>query len=101
MHGTGGRALGHWRAVRCGGQVGSEYGESEQRIRDVFAEGRRHGRAVIFVDEVDVVATARSQVCVGDVPGRAGGAGGDAWRHCIWELRVLPDVGLVDARNTA
>jgi hypothetical protein len=43
-------------------QVGADYGACEQRVRDLFAEGRRHGRAVIFIDEVDVVASARAQV---------------------------------------
>ncbi len=42
--------------------MGSEYGECEQRVRDVFAAARRHGRAAVFVDELDAVAAARDQV---------------------------------------
>ena len=40
--------------------VGGTYGESEQRIRDLFASARAAPAAVIFIDEIDVVCGTTS-----------------------------------------
>lgn len=36
-------------------------GESEKRIREIFNLARRKGRTIIFLDEIDAVATSRSR----------------------------------------
>lgn len=45
------------------------YGESEARLREIFAEARRNTPAVIFLDEVDAIAPKREQV-LGEVEKR-------------------------------
>jgi transitional endoplasmic reticulum ATPase len=42
--------------------MGSAYGESEKRLRDVFEEAARAAPAIVFIDEVDSIAPKRSQV---------------------------------------
>jgi transitional endoplasmic reticulum ATPase len=42
--------------------MGSAYGESEKRLRDVFEEARAHSPAIIFIDEIDSIAPKRGQV---------------------------------------
>ncbi len=36
-------------------------GESEQRIRDVFDRARRYAPAIVFIDEIDAIASARRE----------------------------------------
>ncbi len=38
------------------------YGESERRLRDLFAEAMRAAPSVVFLDEVDAIAPARERV---------------------------------------
>lgn len=42
--------------------MGSGYGESEKRLREVFEEAGRASPAIIFIDEIDSIAPKRTQV---------------------------------------
>lgn len=42
--------------------MGSGYGESEKRLREVFEEAAKASPAIIFIDEIDSIAPKRSQV---------------------------------------
>ncbi|MGY6551023.1 MAG: CDC48 family AAA ATPase [Erythrobacter sp.] len=42
--------------------MGSGYGESEKRLREVFEEAARAAPAIIFIDEIDSIAPKRTQV---------------------------------------
>jgi SpoVK/Ycf46/Vps4 family AAA+-type ATPase len=37
------------------------YGETERRLRDVFAEARREAPSLVFIDEVDALCPARDR----------------------------------------
>ncbi len=41
--------------------MGSGYGESEKRLREVFEEAAKSSPAIIFIDEIDSIAPKRSQ----------------------------------------
>ncbi|KUK10346.1 MAG: AAA family ATPase, CDC48 subfamily [Clostridia bacterium 41_269] len=45
------------------------YGESEARLRELFAEARRHAPSILFLDEIDALAPKRGDVH-GDVEKR-------------------------------
>lgn len=42
--------------------MGSAYGESEKRLREVFEEAARVAPAIVFIDEIDSIAPKRTQV---------------------------------------
>jgi transitional endoplasmic reticulum ATPase len=42
--------------------MGSAYGESEKRLREVFEEATRVAPSIIFIDEIDSIAPKRSEV---------------------------------------
>lgn len=42
--------------------MGSGYGESEKRLREVFEEAGRVAPAIVFIDEIDSIAPKRTQV---------------------------------------
>jgi len=42
--------------------MGSAYGESEKRLREVFEEATRVAPSIIFIDEIDSIAPKRTQV---------------------------------------
>lgn len=42
--------------------MGSGYGESEKRLREVFEEATRTAPSIIFIDEIDSIAPKRTQV---------------------------------------
>ncbi|PIE55002.1 MAG: AAA family ATPase [Dethiosulfovibrio peptidovorans] len=42
--------------------IGKYYGESEQRLRDVFDEAKAHAPAIIFIDEIDAIAPKREEM---------------------------------------
>ncbi|HEX5184758.1 MAG TPA: CDC48 family AAA ATPase [Allosphingosinicella sp.] len=42
--------------------MGSAYGESERRLREVFDEATKNSPSIIFIDEIDSIAPKRGQV---------------------------------------
>ncbi len=42
--------------------MGSGYGESEKRLREVFEQASRVAPAIVFIDEIDSIAPKRTQV---------------------------------------
>lgn len=42
--------------------MGSGYGESEKRLREVFEDATRAAPAIVFIDEIDSIAPKRTQV---------------------------------------
>lgn len=42
--------------------MGKYYGESEGRIRNIFAEAQAHAPAIIFIDEIDAIAPKREDL---------------------------------------
>lgn len=42
--------------------MGSGYGESEKRLREVFEEAARNAPAIVFIDEIDSIAPKRDRV---------------------------------------
>jgi transitional endoplasmic reticulum ATPase len=42
--------------------MGSAYGESEKRLRDIFEEAANAAPSIIFIDEIDSIAPKRGQV---------------------------------------
>src|SRR5690606_13434979 len=42
--------------------MGSAYGESEKRLREVFEEATRAAPSIVFIDEIDSIAPKRTEV---------------------------------------
>jgi transitional endoplasmic reticulum ATPase len=59
--------------------MGSGYGESEKRLREVFEEAGKNAPAIIFIDEIDSIAPKRSQVA------------GEAEKRLVAQLLTLMD----------
>lgn len=66
--------------------MGSHYGESEQRLRDVFKEASQNAPSIIFIDEIDSIATKRENVT------------GEVERRIVAQLLTLMD-GLEPRQN--
>ena len=66
--------------------MGSHYGESEQRLRDIFQEAGRRAPSIIFIDEVDSIAPKREE------------ARGEVERRIVAQLLTLMD-GLEPRQN--
>jgi transitional endoplasmic reticulum ATPase len=66
--------------------MGKYYGESEERLRQVFAEAEKNAPAVIFIDELDSIAPKRAEVT------------GELERRVVAQLLTLMD-GLKARRN--
>jgi len=47
-------------SVKTSGIMSKFVGESEQRIKDIFEEARKHEKAIIFFDEIDSIAGRRA-----------------------------------------
>jgi len=59
--------------------MGSGYGESEKRLREVFEEAAKAAPAIVFIDEIDSIAPKRSQVS------------GEAEKRLVAQLLTLMD----------
>ncbi len=66
--------------------MGSRYGESEERLREVFDEARQNTPAIVFIDELDSIAPKREQVT------------GEVERRIVAQLLTLMD-GLEPRQN--
>lgn len=42
--------------------IGKYYGESEERLRQVFEEAQAHAPSIIFIDEIDAIAPKREEM---------------------------------------
>ncbi len=66
--------------------MGSAYGESEKRLREVFEEAARSQPAIVFIDEIDSIAPKRDRVQ------------GEAEKRLVAQLLTLMD-GLSSRAN--
>ena len=66
--------------------MGSAYGESEKKLRDLFAEASAASPSIIFIDEIDSIAPKRGQVT------------GEAEKRLVAQLLTLMD-GLEPRQN--
>ncbi|RLJ06765.1 MAG: AAA family ATPase, partial [Candidatus Aenigmatarchaeota archaeon] len=55
------------------------YGESEKRLRDIFAEAEKNAPSIIFIDEIDAIAPKREEVT------------GEVERRVVAQLLALMD----------
>ncbi|SNS23847.1 transitional endoplasmic reticulum ATPase [Sphingomonas laterariae] len=67
--------------------MGSAYGESEKRLREIFDEAAKSSPSIIFIDEIDSIAPKRGQVQ------------GEAEKRLVAQLLTLMD-GLEARQNT-
>lgn len=66
--------------------IGQYYGQSEERLRDIFKEASEHTPSIIFLDEIDSIAPNRDSV------------NGEVERRVVAQLLTLMD-GLKDRGN--
>jgi transitional endoplasmic reticulum ATPase len=66
--------------------MGRHYGESEQRLRDVFQQAQQNAPSIIFIDEIDSIAPKREQ------------STGEVERRVVAQLLTLMD-GLEPRQN--
>jgi transitional endoplasmic reticulum ATPase len=66
--------------------MGRHYGESEQRLREVFQQAQQQAPSIIFIDEIDSIAPKRSEVT------------GELERRVVAQLLTLMD-GLEPRQN--
>ena len=66
--------------------MGSAYGESEKRLREIFEEASNAAPSIIFIDEIDSIAPKRDQVS------------GEAEKRLVAQLLTLMD-GLEPRQN--
>ncbi len=76
----------HFQTISGPEIMGKYYGESEERLREVFEEAEEHAPAIIFIDEIDSIATKRDD------------ADGDTERRIVAQLLTLMD-GLDERGN--
>jgi len=67
--------------------MGSAYGESERRLREIFEQAAQEAPSIIFIDEIDSIAPKRSQVT------------GEAEKRLVAQLLTLLD-GMEPRQNT-
>src|SRR5918994_6810234 len=66
--------------------MGSAYGESEKRLRELFEQAAKAAPSIVFIDEIDAIAPKRSQVT------------GEAEKRLVAQLLTLMD-GLEPRQN--
>ena len=66
--------------------MGSAYGESEKRLREIFEEAAKSAPSIVFIDEIDSIAPKRGQVT------------GEAEKRLVAQLLTLMD-GLEPREN--
>ncbi|MCE4599187.1 MAG: CDC48 family AAA ATPase [Desulfurococcales archaeon] len=59
----------HFIAINGPEIMSKFYGESEQRLREIFEEAKKNAPSIIFIDEIDAIAPKRDEV-VGEVERR-------------------------------
>ncbi|MFK9828154.1 AAA family ATPase, partial [Escherichia coli] len=59
--------------------MGSAYGESEKRLREVFEEAAKAAPSIVFIDEIDSIAPKRDR------------AQGEAEKRLVAQLLTLMD----------
>src|SRR5947199_2057583 len=67
--------------------MGSAYGESERRLRELFEQAAQNATSIIFIDEIDSIAPKRGQVT------------GEAEKRLVAQLLTLLD-GIEPRQNT-
>ena len=67
--------------------MGSAYGESERRLREIFEQAAQAAPSIIFIDEIDLIAPKRGQVS------------GEAEKRLVAQLLTLLD-GMEPRQNT-
>jgi transitional endoplasmic reticulum ATPase len=67
--------------------MGSAYGESERRLREIFEQAAQAAPSIIFIDEIDSIAPKRGQVI------------GEAEKRLVAQLLTLLD-GIEPRQNT-
>src|SRR5256885_9524831 len=67
--------------------MGSAYGESERRLREIFDQAAQSAPSIIFIDEIDSIAPKRGQVT------------GEAEKRLVAQLLTLLD-GIEPRQNT-
>jgi transitional endoplasmic reticulum ATPase len=67
--------------------MGSAYGESERRLREIFEQAAQEAPSIIFIDEIDSIAPKRGQVT------------GEAEKRLVAQLLTLLD-GIEPRQNT-
>jgi transitional endoplasmic reticulum ATPase len=67
--------------------MGSAYGESERRLREIFEQAAQAAPSIIFIDEIDSIAPKRGQVT------------GEAEKRLVAQLLTLLD-GMEPRQNT-
>src|SRR6476469_8269500 len=67
--------------------MGSAYGESERRLREIFEQASENAPSIIFIDEIDSIAPKRGQVT------------GEAEKRLVAQLLTLLD-GMEPRQNT-
>jgi len=69
----------HFIAINGPEIMSKFYGESEQRLRDVFKEAEENAPSIIFIDEIDAIAPKREEVT------------GEVERRVVAQLLALMD----------
>jgi len=76
----------HFSAINGPEIMGRFYGESEERLRQVFQEAEQNAPAIVFIDEIDSIAPRRAEVT------------GEVERRVVAQLLTLMD-GLKSRRH--
>src|SRR5437879_12756285 len=80
------KAQAYFTAINGPEIMGKMYGESEQRLREIFDEAEKNAPAIVFIDELDSIAPKRAEVT------------GEVERRIVAQLLTLMD-GLKSRRH--